>query len=188
MPMRDGLPTVGLRIRHARRELRKLTQPQLAAAAGIKQPSLSELETGETKEISGPTLMAVAKALRVRPEWLLTGELPIERSAADDLAQDELELLANYRAAAPRWKVSIRYMAALRGDQAQDEAAGSMNIVLAKIAATPVADYRVEQAYGKAPHVAEAPPPHELRRVTDSTPSAKSGREAKAPARKTRKG
>jgi transcriptional regulator with XRE-family HTH domain len=45
----------------------------LAKRAGIKQPSLSELETGETKEISGPTLIGLAKALEVNPGWLLNG-------------------------------------------------------------------------------------------------------------------
>lgn len=152
MPIREQLDTVGLRIRHARKEMRKMTQPQLAAASGIKQPSLSELETGETKEISGPVLISIAKALRVRPEWLVTGELPIGSDASAALTNDERELLEHYRGAAPRWKVSIRYMAALRGDAAQDEAAGSMNVVLAKIAATPVSDSRVEQSLQNSRH------------------------------------
>lgn len=147
-----GLDTVGLRIRYARKDLRKLTQPQLATAAGIKQPSLSELETGETKEISGSTLIALSKALRVRAEWLMTGELPIEADPGAALKDDERDLLEHYRAALPRWKVSIRYMAALRGDAAQDEAAGSMNVVLAKIAAQPVPDYRVEESLQSSRH------------------------------------
>lgn len=138
-----GLSSLGLRLRHARDVLRKMTQSQLAQAAGVKQPSISELETGETKEISGPTLIAISDALKVRPEWLVSGKPPIEYGEAEALSTDERELLASYRAASPRWRVSIRYMATLRGDVQQDEAAESMNTVLAKIAAQPVADYRL---------------------------------------------
>lgn len=138
-----GLTSLGLRLRYARKELRKLNQQQLAKATGLKQPSISELETGETKEISGPTLVAISRALTVRPEWLVTGKLPIEYGEAEALTDDERELLMHYRAAGPRWRVSIRYMAQLRGDLQQDEAAESMNAVLAKIAAQPVADYKV---------------------------------------------
>lgn len=138
-----GLSSLGLRLRYAREELRRLTQSQLAQNAGVKQPSVSELETGETKEISGPTLISISNALDVRPEWLVTGKLPIEYGEAQKLTNDERELLANYRAAGPRWRVSILYMSKLRGDLQQDEAAESMNTVLAKIAAQPVADYRL---------------------------------------------
>lgn len=109
---------------------------------GIKQPSLSELETGETKEISGPVLMALSKALRVRAEWLVTGELPIEPEATV-LTSDERELLERYRGATNRWKLAIKYMAGLRADAHQDLAAESMNVVFAKIAAEPVPDYKL---------------------------------------------
>lgn len=166
----SGVDTVGLRIRHARKELRKMTQPQLAAAAGIKQPSLSELETGETKEISGPVLIALSKALRVRPEWLATGETPIELDVGTSLSSDERELVQDYRGASARWKVSLRYMAKLRGDRAQEEIAEGVNVLLAKIATDPVPDRRVEDAYGQPPRQGEhrfaaqdgaAPPPYQ---------------------------
>lgn len=138
---KDALTTVGLRIRHARFELRKkMRQADLAKAAGIKQPSLSELETGETKEISGPTLIALARALRVRPEWLLTGEEPIEPTTAETLSSDELELLTLYRNASSRWKIAIKYMARLRHDERQEEA---VSYLLSKVAATPVPDEKL---------------------------------------------
>jgi transcriptional regulator with XRE-family HTH domain len=121
-----------------------MTQPQLAAAAGIKQPSLSELETGETKEITGSVLISLAKALRVRAEWLLTGEEPIEIDPAGwMLTSDEREMLDLYRGASNRWKVAIKYMASLRADAHQDLAAESMNVVFARIAATPVPDSKL---------------------------------------------
>lgn len=136
-----------------------MTQPQLAAAAGIKQPSLSELETGETKEISGPTLISLSKALKVRPEWLMTGEDPIQPEAAGDLRRDERELIEFYRAATERWKIAIKYIARLRGDQAQDLAAESMNIVLAKIAAEPVPDYKLGDNWTRPDKKKDKPEP-----------------------------
>lgn len=139
---RLSLTSLRLRLRYARTQLRHITQQQLARAAGLKQPSISELETGETKEISGPTLIAIADALKVRPEWLVTGKLPMEYGEGEMLSQDERELLTRYRAAAPRWRSSILYMAAVRGDVDQDEVAGS---VLEKIAAQPVPEYRVRR-------------------------------------------
>lgn len=69
--------TLGERIRHAR-SLRGLSQTQLATMGGIKQPSMSDLETGETKEPMATTLIALANALRVRYEWLAHEEGPME--------------------------------------------------------------------------------------------------------------
>jgi transcriptional regulator with XRE-family HTH domain len=134
---------LGLRLRYARKELRKLTQPQLAALAGIKQPSLSEIETGETKEVSGPVLIALAKALRVRPEWLVNGDEPVEPNLAATLTPDEVELLQNYRSASKRWRLSLRLMSRLKADDAQDDLAESVNVLMAKISADPVPDSKL---------------------------------------------
>jgi transcriptional regulator with XRE-family HTH domain len=140
------LTSLGLRLRHARRK-RKMSQSALAGAAGITQPSVSELESGETKEISGPVLIAISSALKIRPAWLVNGRGPMDADELETLSADERELLHNYREALPRWKVSVRYMAQLRGDAEQDEAAESMNVVLAKISATPVPDERLGSAW-----------------------------------------
>ena len=104
---------LGERLRHARKD-RKLSQVSLAKAAGIKQPSLSELESGESKSISGDTLVSIAAALRVRPEWIVTGKGPRDVAPQQALTEDEIDLLAKYRTATPRWRLSIRYMAALQ--------------------------------------------------------------------------
>jgi transcriptional regulator with XRE-family HTH domain len=72
------------RIREAR-QARKMTQIQLAKAASIKQPSLSELETGESKTLSGDTLIALSAALRVRPEWLQNGKGQMDIDASQPL-------------------------------------------------------------------------------------------------------
>lgn len=100
----------GARIRDTRKE-RKLTQAQLSKAGGIKQGSLSDLETGQTVEISGAVLIKLAKALRVRPAWLMFGEEPKEVSMAADLPQDERALLERYRGADERTRLSIMALA-----------------------------------------------------------------------------
>lgn len=65
--------TPGMRIKAKRKEL-GLSQVQLAAMAGIKQSSLSELETGESKMPSAEALMGLSKALNVSKTWILTGK------------------------------------------------------------------------------------------------------------------
>ena len=60
--------SLGERLKKARK-LRKLTQQKLAERSGVKQSSISELETG-INEISGETLIGVSRTLRVRPAWL----------------------------------------------------------------------------------------------------------------------
>jgi len=132
------LDSFGLRLRYARK-LRKFDQTQLASAAGIKQPSLSELETGETKEPTGPVLIALSKALKVRSEWLITGEDPIEPDQTV-LTQNERELLELYRGASNRWKLAIKYMAGMRNDEQQEKAG---TFVLSQIFATPVPDAKL---------------------------------------------
>lgn len=63
--------SIGTRIKEARREA-KLTQKQLAGKVGIKQSTLSELESGAS---SGTTYIATfASALGVRALWLETGK------------------------------------------------------------------------------------------------------------------
>lgn len=136
-----------------------MTQPQLATATGLKQSSLSELETGETKEISGPALIAISKALRVRPEWIVTGDEPMETDPAAALSSDERDMLELYRGASNRWKVAIKYMASLRADAHQDLAAESMNVVFARIAAEPVPDYRLGDRWTRPDK--KKPPPEE---------------------------
>src|SRR5579885_1356613 len=98
---------LGTRLRHARKE-REVSQAALAKAVGIKQPSVSELESGETKEMSGPVLLAVCEFLRIRPQWLLHGKGEMDAGPFEDLQPDGRELLARYRQATSRWKLVIR--------------------------------------------------------------------------------
>lgn len=68
MPVR----TAGERIKARRLEL-KLTQVQLAKTAGIGQSALSSIESGDTAQLRGGTLLGLSKALGKPPEWIQTG-------------------------------------------------------------------------------------------------------------------
>lgn len=65
--------TFGERVREARLEAH-LTQAALAKAAGMKQPTIAEIEAGDYKE--SRRLNALARALKVSPDWLEHGRGP----------------------------------------------------------------------------------------------------------------
>jgi transcriptional regulator with XRE-family HTH domain len=79
----------GKRIR-ALRVARGMKQKDLARAIGIAAPSLSELETGKSKEPSGPVLAALCRVLQTNQDWLLTGKGTPGAYAALDGDQSEL--------------------------------------------------------------------------------------------------
>lgn len=65
--------TVGERLAQARRE-RKLTQPQLAKLAGVRQPTISDLERGRSH--GSKHVATLAAALGVSALWLERGQGP----------------------------------------------------------------------------------------------------------------
>lgn len=79
---------IGDRVRIARKE-KQLTQGQLAAKVGIRQPTLSDLENGEST--STTYLATIAAALGVSALWLETGKGPKVPEAAVNDESDELE-------------------------------------------------------------------------------------------------
>ena len=66
---------VGKRIKE-RRDLLGVTQDQLAALAGITQPTLSSIERGDTKRPEAVTILAIAAALRTSPYLLVYDHVP----------------------------------------------------------------------------------------------------------------
>lgn len=63
--------TIGARIRQSREAL-GMSRPELARASGIPYPTLAGIEN--TDQGSSTRLHAIAKALRVRVDWLETGK------------------------------------------------------------------------------------------------------------------
>lgn len=70
-PASNGAKNLGERIKAARKHS-SLTQKQLADAAKVEQPLISQLETGKTLKTA--YLTQIAKACRVSAQWLATGE------------------------------------------------------------------------------------------------------------------
>ena len=73
----------------SRRVSLKLTQVELARQAGISQGSLSLIESGDTRSLSGPTLVGPSTSLGIEPKVLASAcagrtpdELPIENTEA----------------------------------------------------------------------------------------------------------
>lgn len=71
--MSRELVTFGQRVRYARTQ-RKIKQEQLAAAAQMRQPDISKIERGDTKET--PAIARLARALGVDAQWLELGVGP----------------------------------------------------------------------------------------------------------------
>lgn len=65
------METLAERIKARMKEL-KLTQESLARAVGLTQPGVFKLTSG--KQPTTTKILELAQALRVTPEWLLTGE------------------------------------------------------------------------------------------------------------------
>jgi len=74
----------------AARLARGMTQAQLAAAAVVSTVTVSRMEKNADYRPIPATLAAVARALRVRPAWLATGEGETPAVVGDYLEPDEL--------------------------------------------------------------------------------------------------
>lgn len=162
---------------------KKLSQPKVAAAAKsagrkIDQTTVGRIARGEIPT-TVDTLDALAAGVGFEPwQLLMEGFSPDRPAAAAALRpSDEQELLENYRSATGRWRTALVLMSRLRGDDEQDDAAGSMVTVLAKIAKDPASNERVKESlltsrYGFPPgrtavHEArepEVPPPGKPRK------------------------
>jgi transcriptional regulator with XRE-family HTH domain len=130
--MRD----IGLRLRHARK-LRKMTQTELAKKAGVKQASVSDLERGESKSFRGVTLVSIARVLNVRAEWLSQGKGAMERKDLP-LSDEALAVAQAWDRLPTEIRDKIASMIFTMDEQAEKFG-------------TPVADERVEAAYGRPP-------------------------------------
>lgn len=65
--------TLGDRIK-TERKAKRLTQEELGRLVGVGKSSVSQWESGLTKNMDGTNMILTAKALGVSPDWLATGE------------------------------------------------------------------------------------------------------------------
>lgn len=90
----DSMDTIGKRIR-ARRKSLGLTQVDLSLRVGIKQPTLSQIESDQTKEMEASTLAGLCRELMLTPDYLIFGA---GGAGDDELALKASELLYILRA------------------------------------------------------------------------------------------
>jgi transcriptional regulator with XRE-family HTH domain len=89
--------TFGARLRYWRERRGFKKQGDFADKLGIKQPSLSELESGESKSPSADILLKAADLLQLRPKYLLSGEGAPESRSFSDLNGLEAQLVMIFR-------------------------------------------------------------------------------------------
>lgn len=175
---------LGHRLRHARKK-RGLTQEQLATAAAtpelpISQAAISALEQRDSE--TSVYVFALARALKINPEWLQTGagESGLDADAwVPDLATnygisiklEEAEAVKRLQAALPRWRAYVLGLAMVDNHETQ-------KLMLDTMTQT-VSDARVHDAVSIAPHAAARQQDHELARVSERTGSYNLGRGAK---------
>lgn len=83
--------SIGYRIKAKRLE-RDLLQQDVADAVGVKRPSISQWENGETKP-NGKNLVALSKALGCDIEFLQTGIKSDKESIFEGLSIDAIEII-----------------------------------------------------------------------------------------------
>lgn len=86
--------TIGQRIRYAR-ESKGWKQADLALEADLTQAAVSNIETDGTRKPSGPSLLRLASALDVNPDWIPQGVGAMSTTSA--ITKDEVDLLRSYR-------------------------------------------------------------------------------------------
>lgn len=89
--------TIGERIREARERL-KMSRPELAKAADIPYPTLAGIENSD--QASSTRLHALAKALKVRAEWLETGKGPLEATVGSQSEEGWADIIGARQATA----------------------------------------------------------------------------------------
>lgn len=136
-----------------------MTQEQLSALAStsetaISQAAISALEARDS-ETSG-YLFALAKVLRINPEWLQTGlgDSGLDSDAwrpTVDLPKDERDLLQDYRRATDAWKLTLRLMAKAEPEE-QPQLSKDLNQLIGHIFGQAADDKRVIETLRSSRH------------------------------------
>ena len=77
------MSTLAERIRGAREAAGIRYKSELARRVGVSSPTVTDWESGEINELKADNLFALCKVLNVRPEWLLSGRLPMHPQSPD---------------------------------------------------------------------------------------------------------
>jgi hypothetical protein len=71
--------------------LRDIGSNELSRRAGLNESYVSSAETGRRKDFEAAPIQALARVLRIRSEWLLEGEEPMEGSSSSRAPKPNLE-------------------------------------------------------------------------------------------------
>lgn len=78
--MLDAMKTLAEKVAHLR-TAKGWTQGELAAAVGVTQGSIGNIESGIRENPRAATILGIAKVFGVSPQWLSTGEGPMHTGA-----------------------------------------------------------------------------------------------------------
>jgi hypothetical protein len=128
------------------------SKADLARAIGKSEAYVWQLLNGRKtsagkRDVFGEKIARDIEAALNLPNGALDAAGP---QGLDNLSPDEAELLKNYRDAHSRWRLTLTLLSRLPSDS-QAEVSESVNIILAKVAASPVPNARVEEKYGLPP-------------------------------------
>lgn len=94
------------RVRFTRTRL-GMTQVELAKRAGISQPTLSSIERGGTARLQDSTILGLASALEVNPQWLHSGVGTAEIGTASPTNATAAELAQIVESLPPREQLAL---------------------------------------------------------------------------------
>jgi len=83
---------LGARIKQLRGQM---TQAKFGKSIGTPQANVSDLENGSAKGMHGKLLLKIAEVYRVRPRWIMYGELPKE-DIPSTLTPEEQDVIRTY--------------------------------------------------------------------------------------------
>lgn len=146
----------------------KIRQAELVKVAGVSKGLVSQWLNDQRESMGYDAAQKIHRKYGYAMDWLMTGKgtkkngaLPTPDPSVPsyaDLSTLEADLIARYRAADPRWQLSLRLLAALATED-QFEVARDVNVVIARVFRKNPAEIRyasnerVAAAFGKAPHV-----------------------------------
>jgi transcriptional regulator with XRE-family HTH domain len=160
-----------LRLRNSKTWSRPELGRELASAIGKKKPYSGEAVRRWEEGLDQPgrkARAALAKVFGLSEAYIEFGpatasrvtQVQEQQAQPYHLTDEERSLIASYRRADPRWRLSLRLLAALSDPEDQIDAATDVNMVVARVMGKKVKDLRyaddrrVEETFGKAPHVA----------------------------------